>query len=356
MKVVAAISVALFITGGTVAAQNLVVPFTYDSAGTFHNGGAPVKLGDKWGIIDVSGRLRSPPAYDGIRRGGDGRFGVQIDGKWGVADRYGELVAPAEFDDLTPFQNGFAAARIGAYWAMIDPVGWARTPFIFREVSGWEGDLIAARDDEGWAIFNLGSNSSYGRRQSLGRDTQRAYSISEGSVVVMTETGDALIDLHSGPRRVLSDKPSIKKVSEGFAPFIDTDGAWAVFHIGSRQAVWKGRFDGIRPFSQGLAPARQGGKWGYIDRTGAWVLEPAFDDAYSFRNGFAVIRNGNKRGFLQRSDTGAITSYLPTTFDDAFRFSEGLAPVMSLGKWGYVSSGFERFVYEYPIQQITPQP
>jgi len=32
-----------------------------------------------------------------------------------------------------------------------------------------------------------------------------------------------------------------------------------------------------------------GGKWGYIDRTGHFVIEPAFDEASSFSGGLAVI-------------------------------------------------------------------
>ena len=48
-------------------------------------------------------------------------------------------------------------------------------------------------------------------------------------------------------------------------------------------------FEVARPFSEGLAVIRTGGKYGYIDRTGQVVIEPQFDDAEDFSDGMACI-------------------------------------------------------------------
>ena len=58
--------------------------------------------------------------------------------------------------------------------------------------------------------------------------------------------------------------------SEGLAfvgdRFIDTDG---------NEALEGRTFEDARPFSQGLAAVRSGGRWGYIDLTGKFVIAPA---------------------------------------------------------------------------------
>lgn len=60
-------------------------------------------------------------------------------------------------------------------------------------------------------------------------------------------------------------------------------------------------------FSGSLAPAQRadGPLWGYVDRTGAWIIPPRFVEAAAFQDGLAVVRTGadtlgviDRRGFL----------------------------------------------------------
>jgi hypothetical protein len=58
-------------------------------------------------------------------------------------------------------------------------------------------------------------------------------------------------------------------------------------------------------FHEGLARARSrgqgffsGSKWGFIDSTGAFRIEPQFDAANAFRNGLALVEVGNTRGYI----------------------------------------------------------
>ena len=58
------------------------------------------------------------------------------------------------------------------------------------------------------------------------------------------------------------------------------------------------------PFSDGLAEVRIGdastGKWGFIDKTGHYVINPQFDFAQSFSDGLAAVRIGGKWGYIAR--------------------------------------------------------
>ncbi|HPO12187.1 MAG TPA: WG repeat-containing protein [Candidatus Hydrogenedentes bacterium] len=85
-------------------------------------------------------------------------------------------------------------------------------------------------------------------------------------------------------------------------------------------------------FSEGLAAiateTRQvssGGfsfkRWGYIDKTGAWVIPPQFDYARSFSEGLAAVEKDGKTGFIDKQGKFV----LPAQYACASSFSEGLA-------------------------------
>jgi hypothetical protein len=38
----------------------------------------------------------------------------------------------------------------------------------------------------------------------------------------------------------------------------------------------------VRDFRNGHAAAKSGGKWGFIDKAGKWVIEPRFDGVKDF--------------------------------------------------------------------------
>jgi hypothetical protein len=82
-------------------------------------------------------------------------------------------------------------------------------------------------------------------------------------------------------------------------------------------------------FSEGLAAAsrRRGGDWGFLDRTGKFVIEPRFYAASSFSEGLAVVSatpSPGTTGFIDHA--GSFT--IPPTLSYASDFHEGLAVVI----------------------------
>src|SRR3954447_19635752 len=82
-----------------------------------------------------------------------------------------------------------------------------------------------------------------------------------------------------------------------------------------------------------LIPVCRRNKWGYIDRSGNIVVEPAFAAAGHFVDGLAMVNSGGQPGM--HGLTGGQWGYLdedgriaiPMQFDGASDFSEGLAAV-----------------------------
>jgi hypothetical protein len=44
-----------------------------------------------------------------------------------------------------------------------------------------------------------------------------------------------------------------------------------------------------------------GGKWGYIDVKGSWLIKPVFDSVSSFEDGLAKVYIGDKWGYINRT-------------------------------------------------------
>ena len=42
------------------------------------------------------------------------------------------------------------------------------------------------------------------------------------------------------------------------------------------------QFEKTRDFKNGYAAVQKGGLWGFVDKTGKWVIEPTFDKARDF--------------------------------------------------------------------------
>ncbi len=84
----------------------------------------------------------------------------------------------------------------------------------------------------------------------------------------------------------------------------------------------------------GVASAAPGEKWGFIDKTGNFVIEPAYDECGPFSGGLAGVKVGDRWGFIDK--TGELV--VKASYDNVWRFSEGLAPVKKDGKWGYVDT------------------
>jgi len=86
--------------------------------------------------------------------------------------------------------------------------------------------------------------------------------------------------------------------------------------------------------SEGLALVSKSGKYGFIDKTGRFIIAPQFDNADSFSEGLAPVSTGGSYGFI--NETGRFV--ISPQFASADSFSEGLASVQFSDGKGYIDT------------------
>jgi hypothetical protein len=130
--------------------------------------------------------------------------------------------------------------------------------------------------------------------------------------------------------------------------FIDKTGKWAI----------QPQFENVGHFSEGLASALQNGKWGFIDKAGKWIIQPQIESkwrVYEFQDGMAEISLSGSLldkgviGFIDKTGRWVIQ---PQFFH--MNFFEGLALKYQNG-WGYIRLLYaEEYITEYINKKIAP--
>ncbi len=101
----------------------------------------------------------------------------------------------------------------------------------------------------------------------------------------------------------------------------------------------------IQDFYEDLARMRKDDQYGFIDKRGNWIIEPAFAEAYSFSDGLCVVKNNSGETLVLNKD-GQPAFPFPAQYwisPHNARYSEGL-----LGVYRYWNrSGVDYFTAEY---------
>ncbi len=290
---------------------DLAIPATFDDAGMFAEGLAPVRVGGKFGYIDTRGNLAIQPQFDFATRFSEGLAAAGIGGKEGYIDKSGKFVLTPQFEiaDLQVFSEGLAPVRIGEFvagkWGYIDKSGNVVIQPQFDAAGPFSGGL---------AVAAIGNKFGYIDRT--------------GKVVIALQY-DLAGSFSGGLAAVRIGDPVSGKTG-----YIDSAG----------KMVIAPQFDGAFSFADGLAAVRVRTKYGFIDKSGRLVIPARLDFADSFSGPVAAFRQGadldGKYGYIDRKGNVVIDPQFD--FADLFSKQDGLAAVRigdeKTGKWGYVAA------------------
>ena len=255
----------------------------------------PVKRGGKWGYIDKTGKLIVPAVYDEACTFKTNVAPVTLNGKKGYMDKSGRIVIAPVYDDASAFNGNYAGIKSGEKWGVINKDGQIVIPAIY------DGPYIAYIGED---RIQASLNGKWGLIDTLGRmivapQYDFVYSFSEGLCKV--KKGDRNFFIDRDGKTVLSiPLKSESQFLMNCLAMADGDDRWGFIDKTGKWVIAPG-YEGAGSFDEetGLAPVKKAGKWGFIDRKGNMVIAPRFDDAGSFENGLSyVVLNGEGAGLI----------------------------------------------------------
>lgn len=149
-------SLILVVKDGKVAYVNphgdLIIPMIYEADpfimdwGEFKDGRARIRIKNKMGMIDSTGKRIVPAIFDMIGDFESELFPIKKRGKWGYSDRDIKLKIAYKYDDAFPFHGGLARVRKKKNWGLIDPTGNEVVPLQYSKITLIQGVYIVKND------------------------------------------------------------------------------------------------------------------------------------------------------------------------------------------------------------------
>jgi hypothetical protein len=281
-----------------------------------------IQKGGRYGYGDAAGNVLIEPAYEDARPFFEGLAAVKEDGRYGYIDTEGNTVIPFRFVDALDFHGG--CATVGANWVAYEPLRYRSDCCIIDRA----GNVLKDVDFSPLRQFRIG-------------EYREGFYV--GSYYLMDSAGNLL---HS---RTRIDSGFHEGLARKYA-----EGEGQCFINSSGNAVLTG-FQAAGDFCGGLAPAKKkDGKWGYIDRTGAFAIRPAYEKAFGFGEGLALVKEPEDflEGWAIIDTLGNKVCDLPGMYMDAGSFSEGLCAIGN-GSWGFVDSS-GKLVIECRFGAVSP--
>jgi hypothetical protein len=240
--------------------------------------------------------------------------------------RSGKTVITPQFGQTGGFSEGLANVQVGTKWGYINRKGLVAitpqfdfaVPFRYGRARVKLGDRWGFIDKDGKYI-----SSPNFRWMGLSSGDLAPVQTADGVIAFVNRSGKLEM---SGKFESLSGSGFTaglaRAASSGKWGYIDTTGKWVI----------DPQFEGAGNFADGLAPVQVGGRWGYIDRKGKFVVNPQYDAGDEFYEGLAGFRNGGKIGFIDTKGRVVVEA----RFLNACNFSDGLAAVKTEGGWGFI--------------------
>lgn len=195
---------------------------------------------EKRGYIDKNGKVIASPANDRVFPAGRKGILLSKDGRYGWVDREGTYIAHTIYTGLLPDEeDGVLLAKDeNKKWGLLSMEdGHELLPFSYKEIRSLGSGLFGYKEEDKWGIADK-----------------------------------------DGTRLTVPLYLAVSKAGEGLLP-VKTKNGWRFLTPAGHEAFpHDDTFSDVTPFSSGLAGVKVKGKWGLIDKTGTYVMRPAYED------------------------------------------------------------------------------
>ncbi len=290
-----------------------VIPPQFEAADyTFNRdtGLAAVKIGGKYGFINMQGKVVIPAQFDEVGWSwSDDRMAVKIGQQTGFIDPAGKLVIGLQSGQVNAFSDGLASVYEGYKTRFIDRYG--AVAFEVAGSCGYFYDGLASVTSDKQGSLETGFINKKGQIVIKPRTALFLSRFTEGRAAVKVGNKYGFID-PTGKLVIPAQYDCAQGFREGLAPvlvgekigFIDLQGNMVLAaQYEYPDKSWQPQIAlGNSIFHRGHATVKWNGKFGIINKTGGWVVQPYFNSYIAlyerqqvvFTNDYYYDINGKK--------------------------------------------------------------
>ncbi len=257
----------------------------------------PVKVNQKWGLMNKDGNLSLAPKYDAIGEFEAYGYAVmQRDGGVGLFNKSGEEIIAPIYEDLRVLDSLLIAVMDQREWMVINLDGQIVLKKGYNRVHVWNGQYLAYLKDQKWGLASANGQTiaspSFDGIELI--DGQYFQTIIEQKLGLLASNG--------------------KQILPAF-------------------------YDEIRPFNDRLFFFKQDHKWGAANADGLEVIAPKFSSYQKISDNFIQLKEGNSSFLYSIIKEDIITN---DEFSSFYAFTENLVLCKKQRKLGLIDvEGFE---------------
>lgn len=240
-------------------------------ADVFRNGLAKVKIGDKWGLLDMSGNFKVEPKFEQLQ------VQTRADSVYYISFRHtpqyscftstGRAVNERPVNDIDDFRDGVAWIKRGNKFGIMDEEGQVlETDEKFKAHGSFGSGVAPVKCGRSWSFID--------KNLEFVENSTRFYKL--GS-------------FHDSRALAKAKRPGEKRPFYGF---LNEDFEWVV----------PPTFVRVYDFQNGFARVRtKSGRYKFIDTAGNFISKKRFTRAKDFHHGLALVYQGAKAGVLDEN-------------------------------------------------------
>jgi len=283
---------------------HLLIPPRYDEIEHLGRTAAWAKQDGKWGFLSYSDTVLQPFEFDSVLGLSPeaGLWKTIQEGRQGLVNESGETLLPCEYLSIDKMTDRFMAVATETGTGLFDAEQqiWAIAPTYDQVICGTEFSGISAAVLSGnrWGLIRLGDEQIL---LPLEHEELRPWN---GLLMARKEDRLALFDFEG--RTVLPWSAETTELPDpfthmpnGFGKVVCNGKSGLIDSQGTLRLPCE--FQDVGIFSEGVVPAKQDEKWGFVSLAGKWILPPQYAHANAFSEGIAAVLQNGKCGAIDTS-------------------------------------------------------
>ncbi len=287
----------------------------------------PVKIHQKWGLMNSKGEIVRPPVYDAISEFKSwGMAVMQREGGVGLLSPDGKEIIPPLYQDIKVLHPQLISVMQDDQWMVVDLQGKTVLEPGFRQLAMY-GDYLAYEKDGHWGLIHTDGKTIAPPEYDFISPAPFGYFFTERENLqgLINAEGRELLKPEWEYIRLLDPEIFIcrkanqwtlrqkdaKPVAETFSHYRQLDSAFVLLYSENRVSLYSRtaqkvvaaeEYDGFYPFSKNTVLVKKEQKIGLINAYGKVLLMPVFDEIQPFTEELYRVRTGQRWTLSRRNN------------------------------------------------------